>query len=609
MMNHSILRIAAAVPSIRVGHPLYNANEIARLIRFAHEHEHASIVVLPELALVGHARDALLLSDVQRNIEAATRELLRDTAECDCVAVVGTVLPHGGRLRSAALLIYKGEVVGIACEPLHDMPIQMCMFGKEYTLWGTQFAVWDDCRFAVHVGDIAQYDGNAPLVLNPTASPHLIGQQTYNTTMVKAKSYSGCAVVRVGAGAADSTTECVYDGHICIAEAGEVIVDTTAMSLSNRLIATEVDLELCRSRRADYGRGDYPCAIRIGNTTYGDSRHMTVTIPDAPRAVDALRRKPAQYPFVPDDPAEQARRFTLIYETAAAGLAKRLTHAGNAKPVLALSGGLDSTAALLITLRALQLCNRPRTDLIALTMPCFGTGRRTYGNTHMMCQALGIELREIGISDAVTRHLEDISHSGSHDVAFENAQARERTQIALDIASYQGGLMVGTCDMSEIALGFATYGGDHLSMYAVNCGIPKTVLAPMIRYLAKLPEYVAAHDALCDVADTPISPELLPPDDSGAMTQRTEEILGEYRLLDFILYHMLRNRFSREKTAFLARQAFHGVYADGYIDKCVDTFVRRFYANTFKRRCAPDGVRVGALWLPDLDIPGDIAML
>jgi NAD+ synthase (glutamine-hydrolysing) len=440
----------------------------------------------------------------------------------------------------------------------------------------------------------------ATVIVNLSASPEAIGKAEYRADLVRIHSARlACGYVYAAAGEYESTTDLVYSGHSLVAENGVILAERQPFT-EQRLVVTELDIErLAHDRRR---LTDFKCE--------NNAKYRRVAFSTRLRETE-LTRSFERNPFVPSDSGKRDQRCALILDMQASALAKRQRHTNSKTAVIGVSGGLDSTLALLAAVRAFDRIGKPRSDILAITMPCFGTGTRTRGNAEKLCERLGTGFECICIEEAVRRHLEDISHnSETYDVTYENAQARERTQVLMDMANKTGGIVVGTGDLSEMALGWSTYNGDHMSMYAVNCSVPKTLVRYVVGYYADITPDKALAEVLRDILDTPVSPELIP-SASGELGQRTEEILGTYELHDFFLYYCVRFGYPPDKIMRIAEYTFVGVYEKDYIGKVLRTFYTRFFAQQFKRSCTPDGVKVGSVALSprgDWRMPSDASV-
>ncbi len=616
MLDYGFVRLAAATPDIRVADTMYNAGRIEQLILDA-DADSCALVVFPELCITGYtAGDLFLQSTLQRGTIAALAQLLNATRDTNVVSVVGLPLAKDGTLYNCAAVIKGGVLLGVVpkanipnysefYELRHFAPasggtseIELC---GQTVPFGTQLLFkadnLDDFVLAVELCEdlwvctppsSAHCEAGATVIANPSASNEVVGKCDYRRMLVSSQSTKlNCAYVYADAGDGESTTDVVFAGHNMIAENGTILEESELFK--NGIISADVDVN-----KLIYER--------MGKNTYEPHAAMDYTTISLGKLNNgALRRTFAPHPFLPDD-AHMAERCEQILTMQALGLKKRITHIGSVRPVLGISGGLDSTLALLVCCRTMDMLGRDRKDILAVTMPCFGTSSRTRSNAEILCDELGVDFMEINIGKSVARHLEDIDHDiNLHDVTFENAQARERTQVLMDLSNKFGGMVIGTGDLSELALGFATFGGDHISMYNVNGSIPKTLVRAMVKHFASVADTPLLHDTLLDVLGTPVSPELLP----GA--QVTEDIVGPYELHDFFLFNMVRHGFSPAKIYLMACVSF-GNYSAATIKKWMMSFYRRFFAQQFKRSCMPDGPKVGSVTLSprgDWRMPSD----
>lgn len=626
-------RLAAAVPQLRIADVDYNVDQLITGFRLAAE-QRAAAVVFPELCITGYSCGDLFFQPRLR--EAALdglRRLTEATADSGTVAVVGLPFLHADALYNTAAVVQGGRLVALV--PKTILPNYREFYEKrqftsakalgpgtrEITVNGATIPfgagiVFHDAASSFSFGVEICEDlwsvippsstlalQGARIMLNPSAGTELTGKAAYRKELVKQQSGRClCAYVLSSAGVHESTTDAVFGGHSLIADNGRLAAESGRFERESSLIFADVDVErLAAARLSESSFHDSKPAASAG-----DMLRVTLEteVPQAPGLEYAFN--PAR-PFLPS-PAHRAERCEEIVSIQTAGLAKRMEHTGCRKLVLGISGGLDSTLALLICARACRALKRPASDILAVTMPGFGTTTRTRGNAVELCRLLGAELREIPISEACLQHFRDIGHNpAEHTTTYENVQARERTQILMDLANKAGGLVVGTGDLSEIALGWSTYNGDHMSMYAVNCSIPKTLIRCLIGHIAgqSSPELNAT---LLDVNDTPVSPELLPPSEDGSIEQRTEDVLGPYDLHDFFLFHFIKYGAQPEKILYLAEHAFQDEFQPEFIRRCLVIFIRRFFRQQFKRSCMPDGPKVGTISLSprgDWRMPSD----
>ena len=630
-MRDGFVKVAAGTPSIRVADCRYNAESCFTLMREA-DRQGVRVLVLPELCLTGYTCGDLFLQEtLLRGAEEALSTVLEATKHLDMVTALGLPVRFENKLYNCAAVIHKGVILGLvpkthlpnygefyearwfAPGPAETRQVTLC--GQSVPLGSRQLFFCQDlpelvlgvelCEdlWAVEPPSTRLAALGATLILNLSASDEVVGKADYRRALVTGQSARlVCGYVYADAGEGESTTDLVFTGHNLIAENGALLSERR---FASGLTISEVDvarLAYERRRMNTYpsrdGRED---ALLHGLWRTGFSLESATT---------TLTRYVSPTPFVPEDAADRAERCEEILKVAALGLKKRLEHTHAAAAVVGLSGGLDSTLAVLITAVAMGLLDRPASDIIAVTMPCFGTTDRTKSNAVLLAERLGCTLKTIDISEAVRRHFKDIGQSMSdHDVTFENGQARERTQVLMDVANQCGGLVVGTGDLSELALGWATYNGDHMSMYGVNASIPKTLVRHLVGYVCgdKAESEPELSHVLADILDTPVSPELLPAV-NGQISQKTEDLVGPYELHDFFLYYAIRWAFPPRKVLRLAEHAFGRTYDRSTILKWEKTFYRRFFAQQFKRSCLPDGPKVGSVTLSprgDWRMPSD----
>ena len=625
-MRHGFVKVAAATPDIRVADVEYNTENICRAIGEACERK-AKIIVFPELCITGYTCGDLFTQDVL--LEAARRALqhiAKYTEDKDILAFVGMPLAVRGKLYNTAAALNRGKILGFTTKTFlpnyaefYEMrqftpgPDQAgyILFEGEQVLFGPRILfeasgmedlivsaeICEDVWSPVPPSIQAAIEG-ATVIVNCSASDETIGKDTYRRELIAGQSARLIAgYVYANAGEGESTTDVVFGGHNIIAENGAVLKE--AARYKNEIIYSEFDLKRIVSERRK-------------NTTFqadpdGTLMRVPFTVEMEKEDVELTRVFP-KTPFVPSDESARAERCEEILTIQAMGLKKRLAHTNSKTAVVGISGGLDSTLALLVTARAFDMLGRDKKDIIAVTMPCFGTTDRTYQNACEMSKKTGATLREVPIAEAVNVHFRDIGQDPEeHDVTYENSQARERTQVLMDIANRTGGMVIGTGDMSELALGWATYNGDHMSMYGVNASVPKTLVRHLVKYAADETKDQELKSVLYDVLDTPVSPELLPPKD-GDIAQKTEDLVGPYELHDFFLYYMLRFGYEPAKIFRLAKRAFEGDYDGEVILKWLKIFCRRFFSQQFKRSCLPDGPKVGTVALSprgDWRMPSD----
>ena len=622
-MHDGFIKVAAATPKIRLADPAYNATQIIALMKEA-AGLGVKVMVFPELCLTGYScGDLFLQPTLIKGAEEGLAAILEETKELDLVAALGLPVPYDNKLYNCAAVIQKGYILGLVPKthipnygefyearwfspaPAETVRIDWC--GQTVST-GRVFFCCDTIPLAIGVEiceDLWAVDppsrclaeAGATLILNLSASNEIIGKAAYRRELVKSQSARCvCGYVYANAGEGESTADLVFAGHNLIAENGAVLAENRFYT---GLTISEIDVD-----RLAYERR------RVSTYSNRIDQEGVQKWFELDKAATTLTRPVAKNPFLPVDPAEQAERCEEILTIAALGLKQRLSHAGAKTAVLGLSGGLDSTLATLICARALDMLGRPRTDLLCVTMPCFGTTDRTKSNAEVLAERLGATLRVVDIGAAVKQHFADIGQDmESHDVTFENAQARERTQVLMDLANQTGGLVVGTGDLSELALGWCTYNGDQMSMYCVNGSIPKTLVRRVTAYAADTTGDPALAATLRDILATPISPELLPTKD-GEIAQKTEDLVGPYELHDFFLYHILRWAEPPKKVLRLAETAFAGEYDRATILKWLKAFYRRFFTQQFKRNAAPDGPKVSSVALSprgDWRMPSDAA--
>ncbi|MCM1542028.1 MAG: NAD(+) synthase [Blautia sp.] len=623
-MKHGFIKAAAVTSEIKVADPAYNAKAICEKLNEAYE-AGAKIIVFPELCLTGYTCGDLFLQTAL--LEEASRQLLtvaEATEDKDALVMVGLPVERDGRLYNVAAALQKGRVLGMV--PKANIPSYAEFYeGRhfaagnrepaEFAFNGEKIPFGTNILFAcenmpgLKVGCeicedlwVANPPGTdhalkgATLIANLSASNETIGKDEYRELLVKSGSARLiCGYIYTSAGEGESTQDLVFGGHNLIAENGTILIQKKTFQCET--IYGDIDVQRILSERRRMG-------------TFGrEPQAAYAVIPFSLNVEETrLERTFNAMPFVPSDPAQRSRRCEEILSIQSYGLKKRYEHTGLKKAVVGLSGGLDSTLALLVTVRTFDMLRLDRKGIFAVTMPCFGTTDRTYHNACELARKLGATLEEVDIREAVTVHFRDIGQDPDHhDVTYENGQARERTQVLMDIANRENGLVIGTGDLSELALGWATYNGDHMSMYGVNAGVPKTLVRHLVKYYADTCGNQALARVLEDVLDTPVSPELLPPVD-GRIAQKTEDLVGPYELHDFFLYYMLRGGFPPAKVYRVARLAFVGQYDDATILKWLKSFYRRFFAQQFKRSCLPDGPKVGSVAVSprgDLRMPSD----
>ena len=623
-MKYGFVKVAAAVPTVKVADVEYNLQQIESLIAQA-EGRGIEMMVFPELCLTGYTcqdlfKEQLLLD----RAESAVIALLDFTRKLDIISIIGLPVVVNGLLYNCAAIIQGGQLLGIIPKtylPNYAEFYEKRWFASAQDLNPTEFyfagglvsvsadpkvfVTSDGVKFGVEICEDVWAPippsnnlalAGADIVFNLSASDELIGKHAYLKSLLAQQSARTISsYVYASCGFGESTQDVVYGGNAMIFENGQLLVEGERFSIQPQIRSYQVDIEKLRVERRQ-------------NTTFINAqRHAHASVvtckPVSPRDFELLRAIDP-HPFIPKA-ENMSEACEEILNIQVAGLAKRLYHINAKKAVIGISGGLDSTLALLVTVKAFDKMALDRKGIIGITMPGFGTTDRTYHNAIKLMQTLGITIREINIAKAVTQHFHDIGHNGKvHDITYENSQARERTQILMDVANQENAIVIGTGDLSELALGWATYNGDHMSMYGVNAGIPKT----LIRYLVTYVSGEMATETLLDIVDTPISPELIPADENGNIKQKTEDLVGPYELHDFFIYYFLRYGFRPKKIFLMAQKAFADTYDDEIIKKWLTTFCRRFFNQQFKRSCLPDGPKVGSVSLSprgDWRMPSD----
>ena len=624
-MRHGYIKAAALSPKIKVADPVFNAQAVISQAKEAAE-QGASVMVFPELCLTGYTCGDLFLQELL--IAEAKKQLFviaEETAEIDAVIFIGLPLEYMDKLYNTAAVINRGNILGIV--PKTSLPNYAEFYEARHFAKGMRETVPVTLRegvtvpmgtnqlfvcrnlphlriaaeicedvWSVNPPSISHALAGANLIVNLSASDEVTGKDIYRRQLVAGQSARlVCGYIYANASDGESTQDVVYAGHSLIAENGTVLKESERFL--NRPVYAEIDINRLTAERR-----------RMTTFEQKGTQDYTITYFSLNISETKLTRFIDPSPFVPGNKSDRDKRCEEILAIQAMGLKKRLEHTGCRCAVAGISGGLDSTLALLVTVRAFDLLNLPRKQILAVTMPGFGTTARTYDSAVHLIQRLGAQLKEISICDAVSVHFKDIEHSpDTHDVTYENSQARERTQILMDVANQYSGMVIGTGDMSELALGWATYNGDHMSMYGVNASVPKTLVRHLVKYYADTCEDKELEEILLDVLDTPVSPELLPPD-NGTISQKTEDLVGPYELHDFFLYQILRFGYEPAKVMRLAKIAFADKYDESTVLKWLKTFYRRFFSQQFKRSCLPDGPKVGTVALSprgDLRMPSD----
>lgn len=626
-MKYGFVKVAAATPKIRVADCEFNANQIIAQINEA-EKNGASLVVFPELCVTGYTCSDLFLQSALLNAaKDAVKKIVFETAELDIISIVGTPIALRQSLFNCAVVIYNGKILGIV--PKINIPNYSEFYearhftcGKHFDEGLFEFNGFDnvyfgsklifacrqmpDFRFAVEICEdlwtpespsVELALSGANIICNLSCSDDVIGKAQYRRNLVKMQSGKLiCGYIYSDSGFGESTTDMVFSGQNIISENASILAESKRFTTG--IIYADVDVAKLSSER------------RRTNTFPHKKDNFVIEF-DMNLKRTRLSRTFPQMPFVPADKTDLANRCEEIITMQATGLATRLAHTGIKNVVLGLSGGLDSTLALIVCVHAFDMLFLDRKNIHTVTMPCFGTTKRTKSNAQLLAEAYGVSFEDIDITLAVRQHFSDINHNESiTDITYENSQARERTQILMDLSNKYSGLVIGTGDLSELALGWATYNGDHMSMYAVNVSIPKTLVRYLTAYEAEKSEGILKN-VLLDVLDTPVSPELLPPDNNGEIAQKTEDVVGPYELHDFFLYYLVRFGFSPSKIYYLAKQSFEGKYDNPAIKKWLTVFIKRFFSQQFKRSCLPDGPKVGSVTLSprgDWRMPSDASV-
>lgn len=623
-MKDGFIRVAAATPDVKVADPVFNRKQICKCIEEGWNNQ-AKIMVFPELALTAYTcgdlfRQKALIERAKKELE----KILEFTVGHDMLVFVGLPWDWEGKLYNAAAVLQDGQLLGVV--PKCNIPNYSEFYEMRYFEPGNpsvDLAVWHDEAVPFGMNLLFRCDempeltvaaeicedvwvpcppstfhaiAGATVVVNCSSSNESTGKAEYRDSLIAGQSARCiCGYIYANAGEGESTQDLVFGGHSIISENGVSLA--VSKRFKNGIIYGDMDLGRILSER-----------MRM--TSYRNVRDSSYTIIDFSMELEdvKLRRRVDHSPFVPDDAAQRLKRCEEILSIQAMGLKKRLSHTGCQDVVLGVSGGLDSTLALLVTARSFDMLDIPRNRIHCITMPCFGTTDRTYQNACRMAESLGADLEEINIRQAVSQHFQDIGHDPkNHDVTYENSQARERTQILMDLANRYNGMVIGTGDMSELALGWATYNGDHMSMYGVNASVPKTLVRYLVQYYADTCLEPGLAAVLLDVLDTPVSPELLPPE-NGIIAQKTEDLVGPYELHDFYLYYVMRFGFTPSKIYRLAVCALGSDYDKTQILKWLKVFYRRFFSQQFKRSCLPDGPKVGSVALSprgDWRMPSD----
>ena len=630
-MKFGFVKVAAAIPAVKVADCRFNAQQTEAQIVVA-DGRGAQVVIFPELNLTGYSCGDLFGQQILlEQAELALMQVMNDTRQLDIISIVGMPVMANSTLLNCAVVFQKGKILGVvpktylpnykefyerrwfASAEAHPDTLTVRLCGQTVSVSANLLFDTPDMCFGIEIcedvwapippsSELALK--GAEVIFNMSADTENISKHQYLRSLLAQQSARCLAgYVFASSGFGESTTDVVFAGNAMIYENGTLLAEADRFSFDEQLVMSEIDIEHLR-------------AERLGNTTfaasvqkYGQSPALHVTTEQVQGRGLALTRSVEAHPFIPSGGQRLDERCEEIFSIQVAGLAKRLVHTGCRTVVVGISGGLDSTLALLVCVKAFDKLGLPRKGVVGITMPGFGTTDRTYGNALSLMGSLQVTCREISIKEACIQHFQDIGQDMSlHDVTYENGQARERTQILMDYANKVGGLVIGTGDLSELALGWATYNGDHMSMYGVNVSIPKTLVRYLVNWVAQTGVDMLSRNTLLDIIDTPISPELIPADESGNIRQKTEDLVGPYELHDFFLYHFLRFGSRPAKIFYLAEIAFKGVYDSTTIKKWLTIFFRRFFSQQFKRSCLPDGPKVGSVSLSprgDWRMPSD----
>ena len=626
-MEYGFVKVASAVPTVKVADCRHNAGQMAEMIADA-ANQNVEIIIFPELSITGYTcgdlfAQSVLLEEAEKSLEW----LVAETQSLPVISIVGIPHPHNGSLINAAVVFQSGKILGVVPKTFlpnykefyekrwfasalqtpecvtsicgQRVPMQRDMlFATSNTTFGVE--ICEDLWSTIPPSSFLSLEG-AEIVFNMSADNDCVGKHSYLRNLVKQQSARCIAgYVFSSCGFGESTTDVVFAGTSIICDNGSIIAEGERFAMDRRMTVGEIDVESIRNDR------------RV-NTTFAESRGLhsrqAVTINALPQTPSALNltRAVNPLPFVPSG-SKLDSCCEEIFAIQSTGLAQRFAHTHSETAVIGISGGLDSTLALLVAVNTFDKLHKDRKNIIGVTMPGFGTTDRTYTNALCLMKSLGVTIREISIKDSCIQHFNDIGHDiNVHDVTYENSQARERTQLLMDIANQRNGMVIGTGDLSELALGWATYNGDHMSMYGVNASVPKTLVKHLVAWIANRLDDETAKTTLLDIVDTPISPELIPADKNGNIKQKTEDIVGPYELHDFFLYNLLRHGFSPKKIFALAQIAFDGEFDNATIKKWLTTFCRRFFNQQFKRSCLPDGPKIGLSLSPrgDWRMPSD----
>lgn len=629
MKEFGYVRVGASSPELKVADVNFNTEEIIKEIKKASESK-VDILLFPELTITGYTCNDLFLQDILLDKAISSlKKIKEETKDMDIISIVGAPIRDENQIFNCGIVINKGHILGIV--PKTYIPNYSEFYEKRWfassrnkknntiELDGeivpfTTNIIFEDkenkaMSFAIELCEDLWCTfppsnnhtiNGASMIFNLSASNEIVGKYEYRKNLVKMQSAKTIsAYIYASCGPNESTTDVLFSGHTMIAENGTILKENKRFDFKSNMIYEDIDISRIMNNR-------YKDISYMGVTTKDEYVRIKIEIKDNKEEITRIYD---EYPFVPKNDAKRKERCEEIFNIQATALAKRIKHTHMDKCVIGISGGLDSTLAFLVIVEAFKKLNIPNENIIAITMPGFGTTNRTYNNAVNFVKSYGATLKEINIKEACLQHFKDISHDESiHDITYENTQARERTQILMDVANKEGGLVIGTGDLSELALGWCTYNGDHMSMYAVNTSIPKTLVRYLVKYIADIEEDKLRKNTILDILDTPISPELLPPSKDGKIKQLTESTVGPYVLHDFFLYHFFRYGATPKKIYYIAKNTFKDSYSEEEILKWLKFFIKRFFNQQFKRSCIPDGVKVGTVSLSprgDLRMPSD----
>ncbi|MCM8711134.1 NAD(+) synthase [Clostridium sp. SYSU_GA19001] len=626
----NFIKVTAACPLTKVADVEFNLENIKICIENALK-LNSKLIVFPELCITSYTcGDLFLQNQLYKKAIKAVEDLCNFSQNKDILIAIGAPLIFNNSMYNCAYIIFKGKILGIVPKSyipnytefyekrwftpglgLVDKTVNLCFqkgipFGTNLIFTSEEFKfgfeICEDIWVTIPPSSYLSLAG-ANIIGNLSASNEIVSKADYRRSLIEGQSARCiCSYVYASSGVFESSTDLVFSGHLLISENGSILNENQRFQRENQIVTSIIDVDRLNSdRRRNVSFRDNAKISPI------EAKEISFFFDDT--TIKSFDRFIHKHPFVPLNEKLREERCSEIFNIQTSALAKRLTHTNLKKAVIGISGGLDSTLALLVTIKTFDMLKFPRKNIITITMPGFGTTDRTYTNAVNLCKNLGTDLREVDIVPACLQHFEDINHNPDvHDVTYENVQARERTQILMDVSNKEGGILVGTGDLSELALGWATYNGDHMSMYSVNCSIPKTLVRYLVRYVANKEMDEQTSDILLDILDTPVSPELLPKTKNGEISQKTEDIVGPYELHDFFLYYFVRQGASCEKILFLANQAFKEDYDEDTIKKWFDKFTKRFFTQQFKRSALPDGPKVGTVSLSprgDWRMPSD----